>query len=85
MILCFSLKSVRVLHLSRLSQRSLNMDDFYEFGSDLEELHINFAGLQTIKNRAFQSIHGLKVLDVSENAITKIENEAFADVRIFCY
>lgn len=49
---------------------------------DLEELRINSAGLQTIKNHAFQYVHSLKRLDLSDNRISSIESDAFEDVSI---
>ncbi|KAJ8916973.1 hypothetical protein NQ315_008373 [Exocentrus adspersus] len=74
------LRSLRVLSLSRLSQPNLSPDNFVEFGVDLEELRINFANLQTVKNNAFKHIHGLRLIDLSENVIGTIENNAFTDI-----
>ncbi|KAF5276013.1 hypothetical protein FQA39_LY00809 [Lamprigera yunnana] len=72
-------KSLRNIRLSRLSQRSLT-HEFLQFGSGLEELHINFGELKSIKNHAFTNVHGLKILDLSENRIEQIENEAFVNL-----
>ncbi|XP_050498519.1 chaoptin isoform X1 [Diabrotica virgifera virgifera] len=74
------LRSLRSLSMSKLTQPTLSADNFLEFGIDLEELKINFANLQTIKNNAFQHVHGLKSIDLSENAIGTIENNAFTDI-----
>lgn len=76
----FRLRSLRALSLSRLTQPNISPDDFLEFGVDLEELQVTFANLQTIKNNAFKHVHGLKSVDLSDNTITAIENDAFADV-----
>lgn len=77
----FRLRSLRVLSLSRLTQPNISPEDFLEYGVDLEELQINYADLQSIKSNAFKHFHGLKLLDLSDNMITTIENDAFADVR----
>lgn len=69
------------------------MDDFIEIGVDLESLSITFGNLESIKNQAFKNVHGLKYLDLSENNINQIENEAFYDVNfgflyfriLFCF
>ncbi|KAJ8961557.1 hypothetical protein NQ318_014809 [Aromia moschata] len=74
------LRSIRTLSLSRLSQTSISADDFLEFGIDLEELQITFANLETIKNNAFKYVHGLKVMDLSDNIIGTIEKYAFANI-----
>lgn len=83
-ILCktFRLRNLRTLTISRLNQPTLSPDNFVEYGVDLEELNINFGNLQTIKSNAFQHVHGLKYLDLSENSIGTIENNAFVDVSI---
>lgn len=79
----FRLRNLKTLYLSRLSQHSLIMDDFFEFGANLEELYINFGEIESIRNRAFQNIHGLKLLDLSENKINQIESEAMINVIHF--
>lgn len=73
--------------MSRLSQSALSPEDFRDFGIDLEELHITYGGLQTIKNNAFRHVHGLRQLQFSDNIISSIENNAFADVskkKFYC-
>ncbi|CAH1114704.1 unnamed protein product [Psylliodes chrysocephalus] len=74
------LRNLRTLTISRLNQPTLSPDNFVEYGVDLEELNINFGNLQTIKSNAFQHVHGLKYLDLSENSIGTIENNAFVDI-----
>lgn len=66
--------------LSRLSQPHIGPGDFLEFGVDLEELSVTFANLQSIKSNAFKYVHGLKHIDLSDNNIGTIENNAFVDV-----
>lgn len=78
--ICCSLRSLRFLSLSKLSKSDLYPDDFLDFGIDLEELQINGGGLQSIKANAFRHVHGLKRLDLSENKISSIDNNAFIDV-----
>lgn len=73
-------KSLRRVHLSRLRQTSLTTEDFLEFGANLEELHINFGDLKSVKNNAFKNVHSLKVLDLAENRIEQIENDAFVNL-----
>lgn len=75
------MRSLRSLSISKLSQPSLSPDDFVDFGIDLEELRITFGYLQTVNNNAFKHVHGLKYLDLSDNTIGTIGNDAFVDVR----
>lgn len=75
------MRNLRYLSLSRLQHPYIEPNDFLEFGVDLEELKIVSAGIDTIKNHAFQYVHGLKRLDLSDNNINNIERDAFDDVR----
>lgn len=54
-----------------------------DFGIDLEELTIILGNIQSIKNNAFKYVHGLKYLDLSDNAIGTIESNAFVDASVF--
>ncbi|CAH0558981.1 unnamed protein product [Brassicogethes aeneus] len=74
------LRSLRVLYLSKLGEGNLDPQDFQEFGMDLEELYINSANIHTIKHNAFKYVHGLKLLDFSENSISTIEEHAFKEI-----
>ncbi|XP_017770923.1 PREDICTED: chaoptin isoform X2 [Nicrophorus vespilloides] len=74
------LRNLRFLSLSKLPQPHVSPEDFLDFGVDLEELQIISAGLQSVKNHAFQYVHALRKIDFSENAITAIEPEAFVDI-----
>lgn len=51
---------------------------------DLEELRVTNSDLGVIKNNAFRHVRGLKALDLSENVISQLENEAFTDVSLSC-
>jgi Leucine-rich repeat (LRR) protein len=51
---------------------------------DLEELYVKNSNLAVIRNHAFRHVRGIKTLDLSENKITHIENEAFTEVRFCC-
>lgn len=74
------MRQLRKLSLSKISHSDLAPDLFQDFGRDLEELSINFANLKSIKNNAFQRIRSLKKLDLSENLISAIEENAFEDI-----
>ncbi|XP_066248274.1 chaoptin [Euwallacea similis] len=73
-------RNLRVLILSRLTQPQIAPEDFLEFGVDLEELSVNYAGLKNVKNNAFRFVHGLKHLDLSDNNIGTLESNAFKDI-----
>lgn len=74
------LRNVRSLSLSRLSKSTLSPEDFLDYGLDLEDLKITFAGLTAIKSHAFQNVKGIRRLDLSENQINQIDNEAFQEI-----
>jgi Leucine-rich repeat (LRR) protein len=78
------MRNLRFLSLSRLPQPHLAPEDFMEFSVDLEELHVINSDLAVIKNHAFRHVRGLKTLDLSENKITQLENEAFTEVISCC-
>lgn len=66
--------------MPRLSNPDLKPEDFEEFGMDLQEIIISSSNLKTIKNHAFQHVHSVKLLDISENTVKKIEPDAFVEV-----
>lgn len=74
---------MRVLSVSHLPQSQLTPEDFTDFSMDLEELYVKHSDLAVIRNHAFRHVRGIKTLDLSENKITHIENEAFTEVS-FC-
>ena len=50
------------------------------FGGGIESMALSKNGLTSIGSRAFRHVTGLKTLDVSDNRIWKIEDDAFDDV-----
>lgn len=75
------MRNLRHLHISKMPGSTLSPNDFMEFGMDIKELRITQSNLQTIKNHAFQHVRGIKYLDFSENSISSIEDNAFAEVN----
>ena len=63
-----------------MPQPTLSPDDFLEFGIDVKELHITQSNINSIKSHAFMHVRGIKFLDFSENDISTIDNDAFAEV-----
>lgn len=55
------------------------------FTIDMEELQITGSDLKTIKAHAFKHINGLKYLDLSDNAISLLDSEAFKEVKNIFY
>jgi len=80
--LCFRIRNLRFLSVSRLPQPYLAPNDFLEFGGDLEELQVINSNLAVIKNHAFHHTRSLKTLNLSENKITQLESEAFTEVSL---
>lgn len=74
------MRSIRSLSLGRLSSTHLAPEVFTEFGVELEDLKLTHSSIDTIKAHAFKNVRGLKRLDLSENRISQIENEAFTEV-----
>lgn len=74
------MRNLRSLSLSKLSDSQLTPEDFDDFGVDLEELEITGGNLKTIKDHSFKNVKGIKKLDLSENKIEEIENDAFLEV-----
>ncbi|XP_071444746.1 chaoptin isoform X2 [Hetaerina americana] len=76
------LRGLRALSLSRLpgGKTRLEPELFQSYGPDVEELRMVGAKLAAIPNHAFRHLRGLRRLDLSENSISTIENEAFDDI-----
>ncbi|KAG8233708.1 hypothetical protein J437_LFUL014312 [Ladona fulva] len=76
------LRGLRVLSLGRLQggKNRLEPELFQSYGPDVEELRMVSAGLTGIPSHAFRHLRGLRRLDLSENSISSIENEAFDDI-----
>lgn len=76
------MRSIRSLSLGRLSSTRLAPEDFIEFGVELEDLKLTHSSIESIKSHAFKNVRGLRRLDLSENRINQLENDAFAEVFI---
>lgn len=76
----FRLKGIRSLSLGKLSTTQLQAEDFLEFGLELEDLKLAHASIDTIKSHAFKNVRGVRRLDLSENRISQIDIDAFAEV-----
>lgn len=74
------MKSIRSLSLGRLSSSKLAPEDFFEFGIELDDLKLSRSSIDTIKSHAFKNVRGLRRLDLSENSISQIDNDAFTEV-----
>ncbi|KAF4526470.1 hypothetical protein B566_EDAN015132 [Ephemera danica] len=72
--------SLRVLSLGRLQSNKLSPEDLKELSPDVEELNLVSSGIHSIAAHAFQHARGVKRLDLSENSIKTIEDEAFSEV-----
>lgn len=79
--LCSSFKYLRRLSLSRMTISSLEPDMFMNFTIDMEELQITGSDLKSIRAHAFKYVHGLKYLDLSDNAISLLDSDAFKEVK----
>lgn len=74
------MRNIRSLSLGRLFTTQLRPEDFLEYGVELEDLKVTHSSLQTIKSHAFKHVRGIRRLDLSDNQIGQIENDAFAEV-----
>lgn len=74
------LRNLRYLSLSRLSGTALTVDDFVEFGLELEDLRITRSTIEKVRAHSFKHVRGLKRLDLSENHIKQFESDTFQEV-----
>lgn len=74
------MKSIRSLSVGKLSSTKISSEDFTEFGVELEDLKLTSSSIDSIKSHAFKYVRGIRRLDLSENQISSIENEAFTEV-----
>lgn len=74
------MRNIRSLAVGRLPSTILSSEDFFEFGLELEDLKLSHSSIETIKSHTFRNIRGLRRLDLSENKINQIENDAFTEV-----
>lgn len=80
-MISFRFKSIRSLSIGQLSTTKISAEDFLDFGVELEDLKLAHSSLETIKSHTFKNIRGVRRLDLSENHIGQIENDAFSEVR----
>lgn len=64
-----------------MTTQALESEMFMNFTIDMEELQITGSDLKTIRAHAFKYVHGLKYLDLSDNAINLLDSDAFKEVR----
>lgn len=75
------MRSLRTLSLSKISSDQLQSEEFLEFGNELEDLKVSQGGLKGVQGNAFKYVRGLKRIDLSENRISKIDDDAFKDLE----
>jgi len=72
---------LRELSLGRFKGgKKLSPEDFNELSPDVEELNIVSSGITGINGHAFKNAHGVRRLDLSENSIKNLDNDAFAEI-----
>lgn len=76
------MKSIRSLSLGKLSSTKLSPEDFIDFGVELEDLKLTRSSIDSIKSHAFKNARGVRRLDLSENRISSIDNDAFTEVNL---
>lgn len=76
----FRMKSIRSLSLGKLTSTQISPEDFTDFGLELEDLKLTGSLINSIKSHAFKNVRGIRRLDLSENDISSIDNEAFTEV-----
>lgn len=69
------------MSIGKLSTPRLQAEDFLDFGLELEDLKLAYSSIDAIKSHAFKNVRGVRRLDLSENRINQIDNDAFAEVR----
>lgn len=74
------MRNIRSLSAGRLATAKLVPELFVEYGPELEDLKITHSGVDSIKSHAFKNIRSVRRLDLSENNINSIENDAFDEV-----
>lgn len=75
--------SIRSLSLGKLSSINLAPDFFTDYGVELEDVKFTRSSIEAIKSHTFKYLRGVRRLDLSENTISSIENEAFTEVMQF--
>lgn len=76
----FRFNVLRSLSLGKLASIKIASEDFQNFGVELEDLKLTHSFIETIKSHAFKYVRGVRRIDLSENYIGQIDNDAFAEV-----
>lgn len=71
---------LRSLSLGQLTSTKIASEDFQNFGVELEDLKLTQSSIETIKSHSFKYVRGVRRIDLSENVINQIDNDAFAEV-----
>ncbi|GAB0092362.1 hypothetical protein DMENIID0001_073520 [Sergentomyia squamirostris] len=74
------MRNLRSLALSKLLKKDLGPEDFFDFGTELENLKLSGGNIKSIKSHTFRHIRGIKRLDLSDNSISTLETDAFLEV-----
>lgn len=74
------MRNLRSLNISNFGLASLTATVFEGFGLAVEDVKISQGSLTSIKAGAFGPLTGLKSLDLSDNRIERIDNDAFEGV-----
>lgn len=79
------MRNIRSLSIGHIASSKLLPEHFVEYGIDLEDLKITHSGLDSIKSHAFKNVRTIRRLDLSDNPISNIDNDAFDEVRNFYF
>lgn len=74
------MRNVRTFAFSTFPGYYLSNEDFLGFGPAVEKLYLMNNEITSVHALAFEYVPGLKVLDLSQNAINSFDNRAFANV-----
>lgn len=74
------MRNVRTFAFSTFPGYYLSNEDFLGFGPAVEKLYLMNNEISSVHALAFEYVPGLKVLDLSQNAINSFDNRAFANV-----
>lgn len=72
--------SLKDFSLSALINPELKETDFVDFGANLQKLEIIASNIEVIRKNVFKYVNSIQYLDLSENIINKLEEDAFVDV-----
>jgi len=74
------MRNLRSLNISNFGSTSITPQAFEGFGLSIEDLKISYAKVTSVRGSAFLHLTGLKFLDLSNNKIGKIDENAFDEV-----